>query len=340
MSNLRSIIIAFLMTLMIGASCREQPQPTPTPSLGGWPPISSGGTAAGGDPWAAGGTPAAGSPSSVAGAAPVSALPFKKFECNGLQAVKPGPRPSLGRVHHKTQLLGRAKAQYLIAGGLSNVIWPTHLESRIDQTNIGRCTGYSVSNIYNNEPFAGHLKRADAETLGDNLYHWATVLDSYKGTWPPDDTGSDGVSAMLAATSKVKDGNSYLFTGFRTVSDFVEMQKALQKGPCIIGTNWYSSMFSTTRCGQVEISANATIEGEHQYGWIGMDFDEKVGWFVNSWSNDFGVRDEHQVGGYFKMSFGTIVRLLNEDGEVECPTPPPLKIPLDTPLRVSYNSSR
>jgi len=322
---------ALFISLLLGASCQDKPV-TPIAAFGGWP-ASFGGASpvvelggfpgAAGSPWATGGTPVAGAPSNVAGAAPVAALPFVKFECNALQTAKAGAEhPKLGRVKHKTRMVGRKKAQYLIAGDLQNVIWPTNLKKRINQRDIGRCTGYSCVNLYNNQPFLGHQETEVAELLGDDLYHWATVLDSYRGIWLPDDTGSDGFSVMTGATTKVKVDGHYVFSGFRTVTDFVEMQKALQKGPCIIGTNWYSSMFNTTRCGQVEIGAAATIEGGHEYGWIGIDFDEKVGWFVNSWGNDFGVYDANGVGGYFKMSFGTIVRLLNEFGEVECPTPP------------------
>jgi hypothetical protein len=323
------MLAAFLVTLLLAASCQEKPV-TPTPSsLGGWPQSIGGaivndlgGMPAAGSPWGIGGSTATGG-SGIAGATPINILPFKKFACNALQTERLGfAHPKLGRIHHKTRMIGRAKAKYLIAGDLSNVIWPTHLKRRIDQTNIGRCTGYACANIYNNEPFLGQQETAVAELLGDDFYHWATVLDSYKGTWLPDDTGSDGLSVMTGATTKVKVDGHYAFTGFKTISDFVEIQKALQKGPCIIGTNWYSSMFNTTKCGQVEIAVGATVEGGHEYGWVGMDYDEKVGWFINSWGNDFGVYDENGVGGYFKLSFGTIMRLLNEDGEVECPTPP------------------
>lgn len=281
--------------------------------------VETGGTSAAGSPWIAGNAGVAGSP-------PAGALPFTKFACNALQTARvQAKRPLLGRRHNAKRMAGRAKAQYLIAGDLSNVIWPTHLNRRIDQTIVGRCTGYATSNVYNNEPFLGYQTTEVAELLGDDLYHWATVLDSFKGTWLPDDTGSDGKSVMIGATTKVKVDGHFVFTGFKTVTDFVAMQKSLQSGPCIIGTNWYSSMFRTTRCGQVEITSGATIEGGHEYAWVGIDFDEKVGWFANSWGNDFGVYDSNGVGGYFKLSFGTIVRLLNEDGEVECPTPPAKK---------------
>lgn len=327
---LHTFFAALFVTLLMGASCQDRPN-TPQPAaFGGWPasfggasPVveqggmpAVGGLSAAGSPWAMGGAP-------IAGAAPVSVLPFKRFACNALQKARTaGEHPKLGRVRHAKRMVGRKKAQYLIAGDLSNVIWPTYLKRRINQTNVGRCTGYACSNIYNNAPFPGRQETEVAELLGDDMYHWATVLDSYKGTWLPDDTGSDGYSVLTGATTKVKVDGHYVFSGFKTVTDFVEMQKALQKGPCIIGTNWYSSMYTTTHCGQVSIDVGATIDGGHEYGWIGIDFDQKVGWFVNSWGNDFGVYDDQGVGGYFNLTFGTIMRLLNEDGEVECPNPP------------------
>ena len=328
--RLYTVFVLFCITLLLAASCQEKPV-TPQPvAFGGWPAsfgganpvveqggmVAVGGLAAAGSPWATGGAP-------VAGAAPVSVLPFKRFECNAMAKARQGAeRPKLGRIHDAKRMIGRKKAVYLIAGDLLNVIWPTHLKRRINQGDVGRCTGYACSNIYNNEPFQGRQETEVAELLGDDMYHWATVLDRFKGTWLPDDTGSDGNSVMLGATTKVKVDGHFVFNGFKEITDFVEMQKALQKGPCIIGTNWYSSMFTTTHCGQVEIATGATMEGGHEYGWIGIDFDQKVGWFVNSWGNDFGVYDENGVGGYFKMSFGTIVRLLNEYGEVHCPSPP------------------
>ena len=96
----------------------------------------------------------------------------------------------------------------------------------LPQYELGGCVGFSVAQAFNCSPFNMHLTEEDAK----NAYHLATMDDPFPGMWPPDDTGSDGLSGMKAA---VKLGWCKSFSNCFDIDDVIG---ALQKGPGITGT--------------------------------------------------------------------------------------------------------
>ncbi len=199
-----------------------------------------------------------------------------------------------------------------------------------DQGNLGSCTGNAAAGSIATNSLGQMGLTHVATTLGGptalideavaiDIYSQATQLDPYQDAYPPFDTGSDGLSVAKVLQ---RAGIIAEYTHGFGLSDLLS---ALQTGPAIVGTNWYSSMFNPTFSGLVNISANSSIEGGHEYCAVGLDTSARQIRFANSWGDSWGDR------GYFLIGYDTMDRLLNEDGDTTVfrpkgllPEPPPL----------------
>ena len=133
----------------------------------------------------------------------------------------------------------------------------------------------------------------------------ATAIDPYAGQFPPDDTGSDGLSVtkVLKALGLI---DSYTH-GF-TVNDLLV---ALRSTPVLIGIPWFDQMFYPNADGYVAIGG--ALAGGHEVCVVAYDDIDKFVVFANSWSNTWGV------AGYGKMTLPTLSKLLDQDGDVTVP---------------------
>lgn len=205
----------------------------------------------------------------------------------------------------------------------------------LDQGNIGSCTGNAgVGRIATDDvdrPGLTSISIGDMlwwcdEALAIHFYSEATKIDPWPGVYPPDDTGSDGTSiANVLYHYGLIAEYTWAFNGLNDVLI------ALMSGPVMVGTYWYSSMFFPDASGGVSIAPNAYIAGGHEYLANGqVDVENKRLWFDNSWGSAWGNN------GTFSMSFDTLDRLLNEQGDAtivhstaiinpEPPTPEPEK---------------
>jgi len=191
-----------------------------------------------------------------------------------------------------------------------------------DQGNLGSCTGNASVGAVATAPLFAALPASHPaldEALAVKVYGEATALDDYPGTYPPDDTGSDGLSVAKALQARG------LISGFLHATSLVAMQAALQDTPVIVGTNWYSTMFTPDSNGFVH--PGGSVEGGHEWEVIGMDVDAKVFTAVNSWGTSWGQ------AGYFKITFSDMDRLLHENGD--CTQLLPLTAPPPTPTPVT-----
>ena len=229
----------------------------------------------------------------------------------------------LGRhVNHDVRSLG-----FLYEGpekAITNVLWPRHTPI-LDQGNLGSCTGNAITGALGCDPLYGALP-AGHPALDENeavkLYSAATVLDPYPGTYPPNDTGSDGVSAAQAAK------NAGLISGYTHCLDLNTMLQALMNGPVIIGINWYSSFDNPAADGTVSLPSNAYVRGGHEPMVRGVDADKSLLLVDNSWGAGWGLN------GTFKIPFAIMTRLLSEQGD--CTVPLPLSSVPPTPKPVLY----
>jgi hypothetical protein len=198
----------------------------------------------------------------------------------------------------------------------------------LDQGALGSCTGNAAEGVLGTAPFLATLQGlpgcptpdADAdEVQAVALYSAATSLDDYDGEYPPEDTGSDGLSVAKACQK------AGLISGYRHATSLAAALTALQDGPVITGVNWYSSFDSPAADGTITIGRHASVRGGHEFVVDELDVERKRVGFTNSWGTSWGVE------GRAYMSWDTWERLLGEDGDVTAFVPVTEPAPTPTP---------
>jgi len=208
-------------------------------------------------------------------------------------------------------------------------LWP-RLIPILDQGDLGSCTGNMAEGNVGTSPLfdaiPGNLPaRPTTNAAGDeqqavSLYSAATKLDPYSGSYPPTDTGSDGLSVAKAALA------AGLISGYTHITSLADMEDALQLGPVGVGVNWYSSFDTPNSSGYVTISSGAYVRGGHEFLVRGVDPSAQRFRADNSWGLSYGV------AGSFSFSYATMERLLSEQGD--CTRFVPLNVPAPTPTPV------
>jgi hypothetical protein len=199
-----------------------------------------------------------------------------------------------------------------------------------DQGQLGSCTCNAAAGLVATDAvgytgassvtLSGNVLPVD-ETFALQVYSLATQLDEFQGAYPPDDTGSSGIGAAKAL---VQLGLSSLY---QHVFSLEALNTALQRGPVMIGINWYESMFDTDANGVVKVNRRSSLAGGHEFvvsaylpssGLYRMD---------NSWGPGWGI------GGSAFFKSADLQWLLSQDGDVTqpvltAPVPPePVPVP-------------
>jgi hypothetical protein len=186
--------------------------------------------------------------------------------------------------------------------------WPAMNAIALDQGGLGACTGYAAAQCLNSSPFYRNFDGRNAEYF----YQLATTLDPFDGQWPPDDTGSDGLSVMKAL---VKLGHVKSYTHCFCLDDVIQ---GLQTGPGIAGINWFEGFDGPdAQTGLVKVSG--VIRGGHEITIQGVDLDECLVWFRTSYGPFFGV-EHNGLTGCFCMTFPTAQSILFTDGDACFPS--------------------
>ncbi|MGZ4617197.1 MAG: C1 family peptidase [Frankiaceae bacterium] len=240
---------------------------------------------------------------------------------------RPGLR--LGRnVHHDPRSL-----RYLVQppGVVQTKIWVRKIPI-LDQGNIRSCTGNATVGALGTGPLYDALTPVQRNALNEDeavrIYSLATQLDPFQGTYPPTDSGSDGLDAAKAAQKL-----GYL-SGYQHITSIAAAQTAIVSGPFIVGTNWYSSMDNPDADGVVTVGG--TVRGGHEYCCFGFDAEADLWHFANSWGTSWGK------DGTFAYSTASFQKLLAQQGDATVlvpisqpaptptpPTPAPSVIPAD-----------
>lgn len=192
----------------------------------------------------------------------------------------------------------------------------------LDQGNVGSCTGNAMVGMLMTEPFVANTLLAhngvdlsEADAL--NFYSVATRIDRYRGVYPPEDTGSNGLAVCKAA---VKAG--YL-KGYAWNFALESALRTITLRPVIGGFNWYSGMDEPDRDGIVR--ASGSIRGGHEFLIIGLHIENEhrgdkntlmadmsnLVVCLNSWGPEWGHR------GVFYIPIPDFGSLLKQDGDIK-----------------------
>jgi hypothetical protein len=138
----------------------------------------------------------------------------------------------------------------------------------LDQGDLGSCTGNAATgwlgtsvgwaSIAALTPILSTTDVVQDEKFAVQLYSDATKADPYPGDYPPEDTGSDGLS--VAKVLKARG----LISGYTHTFSLDDALSALSTQPVIIGINWYESMFDPASNGLVTISPRSPVAGGHE----------------------------------------------------------------------------
>ena len=268
--NLKQIVTCLPLICAV-YSCQPTPAPVPpVPSAMGGSPSTGGASSVGGNA-ATGGNLATGG-ASVAVQFPACSDTMKAPSPAEIDQYRRTLKPR----HKSHEKRVRAPVSAADASWV-NVFWTSNLAEPLDQGNLGSCTGNASAHCVSTRPFGLRLTEENAVSV----YSLATKLDSYQGTYPPNDTGSDGLSACKAL---VQIGYAKTCTDFAGYTDALAR---VQLQPIIVGMNWYASQFSVNNCGGMTVSG--ALEGGHEVEIVGYDAGNKRVWLQNSWGNSWGV---------------------------------------------------
>jgi hypothetical protein len=180
-----------------------------------------------------------------------------------------------------------------------------------DQGDLGSCTGNAAAGILGTDPHWSGFTQTQQDGINEKLavgiYSEATILDDIHGHYPPDDTGSDGLSV---AKVLVHHGWSAGFLHTFTPQDAL---LTLGKFPFMMGCDWPEGFDSPDSSGVVKFTGS--IRGGHEIEANEIDVANRLVWFCNSWGTSWGL------GGRFAMSFDTLAEVLDRQGDVTIPLP-------------------
>lgn len=171
---------------------------------------------------------------------------------------------------------------------------------------LGSCVGNAMAGLIMTDPFYTSAKPFLQESDAIAIYSLATQLDPWPGTYPPDDTGTDGLSGMKAAHKL-----GYIFAYYHIFTFDMFLRYLAWVGPCIFGLNWYDSMDVPVN-GLVTISPNASVRGGHEIEVNAIDIINKEIVFPQSWGTAWGIN------GYGRMKWTDLERLMHENGDITC----------------------
>lgn len=197
----------------------------------------------------------------------------------------------------------------------------------LDQKETSCCVGFAWRNFLRCAP----LRTEKSGPSAFDIYREAVTLDEWAGnnneaTLPDYDPGlSSGTSVRAGAEALTNKGRlkSYLWAfDLQSVIEWVLMQ-----GPVVLGTNWYSSLFTPNPEGIAKITPNATIAGGHAYLMRGVNTKRALATCENSWGDSWARK------GTFYLPLTDLERLMHESGEsctaIETQLKPanPVKVP-------------
>lgn len=253
------------------------------------------------------------------------------------------PTYSLGRVKEHDPRSLRYAHGVIPRKAIQSVRW-TRRTKVFNQGNVGSCTGQAAAGLIVTDSLGrtgttqvtitdeqaaktkGVFKAGTYtvdETFSDLCYQLNTRLDTFSGTYKPNDTGSSGLAAAKTLQAL---GLADVYTHGFSLS---ALDTALQKGPVMAGTVWYESMFEPDSDGVLNVSEASGEAGGHEYVVVGLNVETGLYEIDNSWDEDWG-----KDGSAF-IPKDSMQLLLDRDGDVTVPhllgTDAPVPVPTPAP---------
>lgn len=190
----------------------------------------------------------------------------------------------------------------------------SHHGITLDQLQLGSCVGNAGVQVVNTEPNWTQATENN-EPLAVKLYSATTAVDPYPGQYPPDDTGTDGLSAC-----KVMKQWGWI-SSYTHAFGLQHALGALMLRPVMTGTVWLDGMFTPDKDGRVHVKGNEA--GGHEYVIFGVEivrtatgrvsYANSKAWGLNSWGPSWGL------GGIFYYVLSDYGHLLDRQGDVSVP---------------------
>lgn len=166
---------------------------------------------------------------------------------------------------------------------------------RLDQGQTSECVAFAWSHFLTDSPTTHPAPIVPPDTL----YHEAQTLDEWPGEAYDGTSVRGGVKALEARG---------LVTEYRWAFDLdTVIANLLEVGPVVVGTNCYTGFFRPDENNFVHLTG--IVEGGHAYKLDGVNTVKRFFRIKNSWGVSWGR------GGYARISFDDMARLLAEQGE-------------------------
>lgn len=227
--------------------------------------------------------------------------------------VEPRDLSTLRSIRHESRIPVLNQSAYLPPGGTVRI-------------SLGSCTGNAGTNVLATDkflatdPVKAKLSLTDAdvdEQFAVMVYSKATALDPYVGTYPPKDTGSNGLSIAKVLQQLG------LISGYQHATSLAAALTALNDQACMVGTIWRGDMFNPLPDGRLKITGN--VEGGHEYKLDELDVENKRVWMLNQWGADWGIN------GRAYLTWDDLGTLLAAQGDCTVFTPVSQPAPTPTP---------
>lgn len=171
----------------------------------------------------------------------------------------------------------------------------------LDQGDYGTCVGNGWAGWGDSSPIQDSYDEKDARAI----YYEATVIDGSPDN--PDAPGGGQQGTTVRAGAKAMQNRGRL-TAYAFATTLAQVDEWINNhGPVVIGSNWYTGMFTPDAQGFVHLTGQ--VEGGHCYLMIDRLDAEGAYLFRNSWGSGWGQN------GNFKIKTADLARLIAEQGE-------------------------
>ena len=183
-------------------------------------------------------------------------------------------------------------------------------DPHLDQGREGACVGFGWAHELACYPAI--VKGMDFTYARERIYWAAQRRDQWSGgAYPGASPFMEGTSVLAGA--EVVHRELGLIGSYKWSLDLNDLILAVgYMGPAVMGTDWYSGMFSTDSSGFVH--ATGTVEGGHCWLARGVSLRKQSFLCRNSWGANWGQ------GGDFLISFEDMSKLINSHGEACVPS--------------------